>query len=212
MTEEQAISIKAPNFGHIQFRLIGTAPLVGNKFAAKMREAMKAGQEAGRTAKSKKVREPKNFDEVYQGHRHISTEGWDGIPATAIRAAMVSACRTAGYKMTWAKLAFQVIPDGFDNDDRSALIRITKGEPKPLESYVRLATGAADITHRPVWDPGWEAMVTIRYDADMLTSQDVANLLARAGEQVGILAGRPDSRMSVGQGWGTFKLGGKNGS
>jgi len=208
----QEVTIKAPNFGQIEFGLIGTAPLVGNKFAAKAREMMKAGQESGQTSRAKKTREPKNFDEVYQGHRHISTDGWDGIPATAIRAAMVSACRAAGYKMTWAKLAFQVIPDGFDNDDRSALIRITKGEPTPLESYVRLATGTADITHRPIWEQGWEASVTIRYDADMLTPQDITNLLSRAGAQVGILAGRPDSRMSSGQGWGTFKLRGNNGS
>ena len=207
---EQEIRIKAPNFGHLKVDIIGTAPLVGNKFSAKARQGMMDGQAKGATTKGRKERQPKDFDDVYQQHRHISTEGWDGIPAIAIKAAMVSACRTVGYKMTWSKLAFQVLPDGFDADDRSALIRITKGEPQRLDSYVRLTTGVADIVSRPLWESGWEATVNVRYDADMLTAQDICNLLARAGEQVGILAGRPDSRMSVGQGWGTFKLGGKS--
>jgi hypothetical protein len=32
------------------------------------------------------------------------------------------------------------------------------------------------------------------------------NLLDRAGQQVGIGAGRPFSKKSVGQGWGTFSV------
>jgi hypothetical protein len=35
---------------------------------------------------------------------------------------------------------------------------------------------------------------------------DMFNLISRVGEQVGIGAGRPDSKMSAGQGWGTFRL------
>lgn len=206
---KEEIIIQAPNLKHSTFDIIGTAPLVMNKFSAKAREEMKEKQIAGSVAKSKRKREPKNFDNLYNGYRHISQDGWDGLPATAIKAAMVSACRTIDYKMTRAKLAFFIQPDGFDKDDRSPLIKILKGEPKPLETYVRLSTGVPDIIIRPVWDAGWEAKVTITFDADMLSQQDIANLLFRAGTQVGICAGRPSSTNSVGQGWGTFKLGGK---
>jgi hypothetical protein len=44
------------------------------------------------------------------------------------------------------------------------------------------------------------------YDADQFTLEDVSNLLARAGMQVGIGEGRPDSKMSAGMGWGTFRI------
>jgi hypothetical protein len=52
----------------------------------------------------------------------------------------------------------------------------------------------------------WSADVNISYDSDQFTSTDVANLLQRVGQQVGIGEGRPDSKMSAGMGWGTFTL------
>jgi len=57
-----------------------------------------------------------------------------------------------------------------------------------------------------MWREGWEAVVHITFDADMLTATDVANLLSRAGMQVGIGEGRPDSKSSCGMGWGTFAV------
>jgi hypothetical protein len=48
--------------------------------------------------------------------------------------------------------------------------------------------------------------VTVQFDADMITAQSIVNLLDRAGKQVGIGAGRPFSKKSVGQGWGTFSV------
>jgi hypothetical protein len=52
----------------------------------------------------------------------------------------------------------------------------------------------------------WSADITLRWDADQLTLVDVANLLDRAGLQVGIGEGRADSKKSTGMGWGSFKV------
>jgi hypothetical protein len=41
---------------------------------------------------------------------------------------------------------------------------------------------------------------------DQFTPEDVANLMARVGMQVGIGEGRPDSKNSAGMGWGLFKI------
>jgi hypothetical protein len=57
-----------------------------------------------------------------------------------------------------------------------------------------------------MWEPGWEATVRIRFDADLFTITDVANLLRRAGLQVGVGEGRPDSKKSAGMGWGIFDI------
>ena len=46
----------------------------------------------------------------------------------------------------------------------------------------------------------------MKYDAGQFTSTDIANLLVRAGAQVGIGEGRPDSKFSAGLGFGTFTL------
>jgi hypothetical protein len=201
---QQQITIAPPNFQTAVFRIVGTAPYVQEKFSEKARRMMKEAQEAGSTAKKGKKREPKDFMADYQAAMHLTPAGWHGIPASGLRAAMISACRMAGFQMTRAKLSVFVEADGFDRDDGTPLVRITKGEPHYSENMVVNATGVADIRARPMWDAGWEALVRIRFDADQFTAIDVANLLLRVGLQVGIGAGRPDSSNSAGLGWGMF--------
>lgn len=200
------LTVPAPNFQVASFTIVGTAPLVGNKFSAKARAEMRAAMEAGSTAKKGKKREPKDFDAAYEQATHRDKNGWAGIPAPAFRNAMISACRTVGFHMTRAKLALFIVADGVDKDDGTPLVRITKGEPHYAEHFVTNKTGVCDLRPRPMWDEGWEAVVRVRFDADQFTITDVANLLARAGIQVGIGAGRPDSKDSNGMGWGLFTI------
>lgn len=204
--EKATFTVTPPKMVVAQIHIRGTAPLVLCKFSAKSREQMRAKQAEGKTAKSRKATEPKQFDQIYEQARHISTAGRDGIPAAAFRAAMISACRLVGLKMTLAKLSLFIIPDAFDRDEGTGLVHITHGEPRVFESIGRNATGGPDIRVRPQWAPGWEAVVTVQWDADQFTPTDVLNLMARVGMQVGVGEGRPDSRDSAGQGWGTFMI------
>jgi hypothetical protein len=199
------VVITPPDIRIIQLQIEGTAPLVINKFSAKAKEIMMATQMAGSTAKSKKTREAKDFEDLYNGARHISTEGWDGIHAASFRNAAISACRAAGFVMTKAKLAIFVEPDGFDADDMTPLVRITEGEPQMVISPCRNQTGVIDLRPRPTYFP-WAATLKIRYDAGILTDTDVVNLIARVGMQVGIGEGRPDSKQSAGVGNGLFRI------
>ena len=75
-----------------------------------MAEKMKAGSQS----RGKKVRTARDFDDDFEQAKHISTEGWVGIPAGSFRAAMISACRLVGFKMTLAKLSCFIIADGYD--------------------------------------------------------------------------------------------------
>lgn len=199
------VVITPPDIRLIQLRIEGASPLVINKFSAKAKELMMATQMAGSTAKSRKTREAKDFEDLYNGARHISTEGWDGIHAASFRNAAISACRAAGFVMTKAKLAIFIEPDGFDADDMTPLVRITKGEPKMVVSPCRNASGVIDLRPRPTYFP-WGADLRIKYDAGILTAGDIANLMARVGMQVGIGEGRPDSKQSAGIGNGLFNL------
>ena len=135
---------------------------------------------------------------------HVSAEGWCGIPASSIRAAMISACRLVGFKMTMAKLSVFVRPEGFDKVDGQPLIRLY-GEPERCDMPTRNATGVFDIRVRPMWRE-WYAQPVIQFDADQFKLQDVFNLLSRVGMQVGLGEGRPDSKMSSGLGYGTFTV------
>ncbi|MBE3134790.1 MAG: hypothetical protein IMZ55_15075, partial [Acidobacteria bacterium] len=178
---------------------------VQNKFSNKARDTMKAKQEAGQQAKKGKAREAKDFELCYQGAMHKSREGWCGIPAGAFRNAMISACRMVGYQMTRAKLSVFAEADGFDVDDGTPLVKITKGAPHYHEMAVRNESGVCDIRARPMWD-SWECKLRVRFDADQFSLSDVSNLLMRAGMQVGVGEGRPDSKSSAGMGWGVFTI------
>jgi hypothetical protein len=48
--------------------------------------------------------------------------------------------------------------------------------------------------------------VTLQFDGDFMSVDSAVNLLHRAGVNVGVGAGRPFSKMSAGQGWGTFEI------
>lgn len=203
------VTISPPNLQTARFTIMGQTPYVQNKFSNKAKQQMKEQQEAGSTATTKKKkREAKDFQQCYEDAQYKPAgQTWPNgaIPATAIKAAMVAACRLVDFKMTDAKQCVYIQSDGFDKDERVPLIKITKGKPIYFEQALRNANGNPDIRPRPMWEEGWEAEVRITYDADRFTLQDVSNLLMRAGLQVGIGDGRQASRMCVGLGWGAFK-------
>lgn len=201
---EENITIKAPSITTASFKIIGTAPYVQLRFSQKAINQMMEKHKLGSQANKKKAKEARDFDEDFRQAQHVSTEGWAGIPASAFRNGLISACRLVGFKMTLAKLSLFVDGDGFDSVDAIPLIKIT-GEPEPLIMHARNATGVCDIRVRAKFFP-WSADLRVSYDSDQFTSTDVANLLLRVGQQVGIGEGRPDSKMSAGMGWGTFTL------
>lgn len=200
-TETRKLVFEKPDIRVAAFRVTGTAPYVQNRFSNKA-EIM-ATQAAGSTAKKGSKREGKDFQECYTRAQHRATEGWLGIPAGSFRAGMISACRLVGFKMTLAKLSVFVEGDGYDPDGNS-LIRL-EGEPQMHTAHVRNETGVVDIRARPMFKK-WGLVLRVRYDAHQFTTEDIANLLARVGAQVGIGEGRPDSKDSAGMGWGTFSV------
>lgn len=203
------VQIKPPNIKTVVIGIKGTAPLVVHRFSHKAQLGMLDKMEMGSQAKKGTKREAVVLDDVYNAARYQHNDGWDGFNASAIRHALISACRLVGFKMTLAKLSVFVVEDGWDKiEPQIPLIRIY-GKPRRLDMWARVETGQAYMTIRPCYDE-WSAKVKIRFDADQFSLDDVANLLARAGAQVGICEGRPDSKASVGMGWGTFMIEGKH--
>jgi hypothetical protein len=199
------VVIKPPNFAQAVFHIRGTTPLVIHRFSAKTKNEMKLKMETGKAASSRKNRDAKDTDDLYNESRYISTDGWDGFNASAFRNAAISACRLVGFKMTLAKLSIFIVADGQDKfEPQVPLVRIY-GEPTKQEDMARVETGQPYVTVRAAYYK-WEAKVTIRWDADQFTVADVSNLVMRIGMQVGLCEGRPDSKNSAGMGWGLFEL------
>lgn len=202
---QETITISPPNFEVVEVEIVGITQLVLHKFSKKHQKEMENTQRGGNTARGKKKREPRDFDNEWTFGRHISKDGWDGIPASMVRNAMISACRVAGYQMTRAKQTFWCLNDGED-DEGTPLVKITKGSPERFDLPAPLANSTWSITTRPRWKPGWEIKLRIQFDADMLSRQDIVNLIHRAGLQGGFGEGRMSSKNSAGQQWGMFTL------
>jgi hypothetical protein len=199
------VTISPPDMRTAAVTLIGTAPLVVNRFSAKAMETMVEKQKAGSTSAKGKARAAKDFDAAMEGARHRSAEGWDGIHAGAFRNALISACRLVAFKMTLAKLSIFIVADGIDIVDGTPLVRIHAGDPETSILPVRNSSGVIDIRPRPMWRE-WTVDLRVRFDAGQFTLSDVVNLLTRVGEQVGIGEGRADSKSSAGVGWGHFRV------
>lgn len=200
---DQKIEILPPNFQVVHLKLEGLAPLMTHKFSEKMRKQMEARQTSSEATRAK--REPKDYAAEFNAARYISTSGWDGLPTQAIRASMIAACRTVdGLSMAMAKGVFRVIPQGRDKEDGTPLARI-HGKAVHDTRPVRLESGVADMRNRPRYDD-WYCEIAVEFDADTLSAQDVGNLLARAGQQVGLCELRPQGKKSFGGDFGLFAV------
>lgn len=200
--ENREVQITAPNFRVAEFKIKGTTPYVQLRFFKK--GEIQIAHEQGGVSKSKKKREARDFKNEYEQAKHVSEEGWVGIPAASFRNAMISACRIVSFKMTLAKLSVFADADGLDREEGTPLIKI-KGTPEMVIHHVRNQTGVVDLRSRAMWRE-WSATVRIKFDADLFSLQDVTNLMCRVGQQVGIGEGRPDGKTSAGMGWGLFEV------
>lgn len=200
-----AVMIERADMRVVGISIKGTAPLVINRFSQKAMLQMQETQEAGSTAKASKKREAKDFEALYEGAKHVSDEGWEGIAAPAFRNGAIDACRAAGFVMTRAKMALMIEADGFDRVDGSPLVRLTSGVAEMWIAPTRNQTGVVDLRARPLYRD-WGAFLRVKYDAGMLTQTDVVNLIARVGMQIGVGEGRPFSKNSAGLGFGLFEI------
>ena len=203
---KQEIIVPAVKFKTVAFTIRGTEPLVMHQMSQKVRDAIRKAQELAGMTTGRKKREPRDFEADFEGSQHREqVHGWIGLPAMALKNAMVAACRAIGETMVKAKMAFKVKADGWSIFG-TPLIKIAKGKPYMAIHPAPVANGNWDLRSRAMFDPGWEVVVRIEYDEGMITLEGVTNLLMRAGLQVGVLEGRQLSKMSCGMGWGGFEI------
>ena len=200
------VQITPPKLETHCFHVVGTAPLVINRFSAKAQQQMMETMLLGSAGKKKSnVKPPRDFEADFKGAIHFSTEEWCGYHAGGIRAALIDSCRLVGFVMTRAKLGIFVEADGYDKLDGAPLVRIIGDDPEQTTHHVRIGMDQTDIRIRPMWRE-WAMDIRLTFDTEMFTLADVTNLLMRVGVQCGLGEGRPNSSKSTGMGWGTFKI------
>jgi hypothetical protein len=164
----------------------GTSPLLVNRFPETAIDAIEASQTG--SARTKKA--PRNPEQEFNNSRYIDHLGRDCLPAVAFKESMVRAVSFIdGMPMTEARGAFFV-----DGD----LIPLRASPPRMHRSRVVLNRKTTSIAYRACYDE-WEADLPISYQENVITVEQIINILELAGFAVGVGAWRPQCRGQFGR-------------
>lgn len=186
-TTAEPLLIQVPkiNIANLQIKLVGESPLICHAWSDKAKKQMLDKQ----MKKAKTAKEAKDPKADYLASLYKHPDGGYGFPCVAFKAAAVGACRFSdGLKMTQARGAFHVVGE---------LAKID-GEPRMREDMVRLSMGVADIRYRGEFWP-WSATLTIQYNSDAFSPEQIVNLFNIAGFGIGIGEWRPEKSGQYGR-------------
>lgn len=181
MAKATAIStvIQLPRFDlrTTSIRLIGDAPLICHAWSHKAKTEMLDKQ----MKKAKAAKAAKDPDQDFKDSLYPHPDGGYGFPSIAFKAAAVDACsHVDGITKVEARGAFHI--DG-------ALVKI-KGTPEMRQDMVRIGMGTADIRYRGQFDP-WSVEIPIRFNAGVLSNEQIVHLFNVAGFGIGVGEWRP---------------------
>jgi hypothetical protein len=179
----------------MEIALIGDTPLIAHAWSAKAKGEMLAKQ----MKKAEGAREAKDPIADFEASLYKMPDGGYGFPSVAFKDAAVTACTSiASITKVAARQAFHMLGEETEVKGafeglamRQNLARIEGGEPQMREDMVRVGRGTADIRYRGQFWP-WLARIFVRYNANVLSEEQILNLLNTAGFAVGVGEWRPE--------------------
>ena len=185
-----AISMKPIERKTITFTIKGISPLIQHKWSEKAKREMRE-KHAGKKTKSREVRNP---EKEFQEACYLTDEGEYGIPLMAFKNSLITAAhKDIGIEKTLVRKAFFI-----KSEDSNLINKIECSEPVMREDMVRVGAGSADMRYRPEFRQ-WSTTITAEIDSQLLTVDDVVNLINRAGFGVGIGEWRPEKNGEYGR-------------
>lgn len=184
MAATQRIELPPLNLQTVALTLVGDSPLIVHAWSEKAKRQMLDKQ----MKKAKQAKEAKDPEADYEACFYRTESGAYGFPAIGVKAAMVGAGRFTDAKMTLLRGAFHI----------DAEVLEIVGEPRPREDMVRVGMGTADIRYRPEF-PDWRIIAPIKFNASVISTGQIANLLNVAGFAIGIGEWRPEKNGQYGR-------------
>lgn len=180
----EAIILPKMNVQTFQLTLIGDSPLICNRWSEKAKQEMRDKQ----GMKAKQAREAKDPDACYKASLYSLDGGGYGFPVVAFKAAAVDSCsHVAGITKVQARGAFHI-------QGEMALI---EGVPRMREDMVKVGMGTADLRYRGEF-PEWKTTLLIRFNASVLSVEQIINLFETGGFAIGVGEWRPQKDGSYG--------------
>lgn len=176
--------------------LIGDSPLICHAWSKKAKEEMLQKQQK-KAKQAKQAKDPhRDFCEsLYWLTPMPEAPTMDdvrmatfGMPAVAFKSAAVDACsHIDGVTKVEARGAFHIVGD---------MVEIN-GTPEMREDMARVGMGTADLRYRGEFKK-WSCELTIRYNANVLSPEQIANLFNTGGFAIGVGEWRPQRDGSFG--------------
>ncbi len=193
-TKDVKIVINPPNFQQVKLKVTGLTPLIQNK----MKETIIQQMEDVRAGKAKKsTRTAVDPKKEYIKSAYKQDDGTFGFPASAFKQCAVRAGKGLGLAMTDTRTLFFVLPNAPDGE----CVSIKSNKPVLRKDPVNVKTGK-DLRFRPEFR-NWKAELLVKFDADRITIEQIANLLNHGGQTVGVGEWRPEKNGT----FGTFEVG-----
>lgn len=183
------ISINKIGTETLRIPIVGTTPLIVNRFPEKAKQEM-LDRMTGR-AKPKKRKDPVAD---YEAALHRLKDGRYGFPALGFKAATVGGARYYGKDVSMVSLRQCLFFHGELGTDGNQLVAI-EGEPRMREDVVRLP--AADLRYRPEFVE-WRVALEVRYVTAILDRESVLSLVDAGGMGVGVGEWRPEKKGDFG--------------
>jgi hypothetical protein len=168
-TNEVRIFIPPIRLETVVVRVKGDTSLLMNRWTERAIKSIEGKQ----TRQAKGGRDARDPQKEFQESIYRTVDGEPGFPATAFKRAMVDACRTIqGLAMTEVRVIVHVLGE--------ILPIVEPSQPKFRRDMTRLKNGTWTPVYRAEVDQ-WAFDLPIRFNAEMLSQQQVANLVQHAG-------------------------------
>ena len=178
--KSRPVQVELPRFDlrTMTVSLVGDAPLICHAWSTKAKkEMLDKHMKKAKASKSAKDPEQDMRDSLYP-----HPEGGYGFPTIAFKSAAVDACsHVSGITKVEARGAFHI--DG-------ELVKLIAGEPTMREDMVRVGMGVADIRFRGEFKQ-WACSFDVRFNAGVLSAEQIVHLFSVAGFGIGIGEWRP---------------------
>lgn len=191
--EHEVIVIKSPKLETMKVPIIGITPYVPH---AQDMEIVKSAQHIGSQVKTRKQRD---LDAEYESCFYRDKDGDYVIPGSAFHSAICSATIDLdGIHKTTIKRNVHIL---------EKYAKLEYDSIQRREDIVRQSgkTRAPDLRVRPEF-VGWKTVITVTYDANIITKESVLNLISMAGFKIGV----GDHRLEQGHDSGAFEIGETN--
>lgn len=180
-----AVSVELPplNLQRIEVTLVGDTPFIMHKWSEKAKKEM-LDKQMKKAKAAKAAKDPqRDFEEsIYVIGKHKDRQLY-GFPVVAFKSSAVTACTSiGGITKVQARQAFRILGE---------FAYIEGAEPRMREDMVRVGMGTADIRYRGEFWPWWTTLA-ISHNANVMSAEQILNMLNTAGFGVGVGEWRPE--------------------